>query len=135
MSTGDVEGVPRDLLQFVPQQLDWHGDARCADIPDADIFFPERGASTTKAKAICNGCTVKAECLQYAVDNKMDFGLWGGMGAKQRRMMWSDEPKPMRRRSRSIPLEREPVYVPARRLEKMLRLVKPADIPRQLTAA
>ncbi|HUP14505.1 MAG TPA: WhiB family transcriptional regulator, partial [Acidimicrobiia bacterium] len=43
-------------------QLSWQDYANCRGA-DADLFFPERGASTRKAKAICNACDVKAECL------------------------------------------------------------------------
>jgi WhiB family redox-sensing transcriptional regulator len=49
------------------------------------LFFPERGASTRKAKAICNACEVKAECLDYAIVNGEKFGIWGGMSERERR--------------------------------------------------
>ena len=35
----------------------WTEEANCKGA-DADLFFPERGASTRKAKAICRACTV-----------------------------------------------------------------------------
>ena len=49
------------------------------------LFFPERGASTRKAKAICRACTVQDECLEYAVQNSEKFGIWGGLSERERR--------------------------------------------------
>jgi len=51
-----------------------------------EIFFPERGANTQikKALSICGVCPVKDDCLRYAMNNKIDFGVWGGMSANQR---------------------------------------------------
>ena len=45
----------------------WTEDANCKGA-DADIFFPERGASTRKAKAICRACSVQSECLEFAIE-------------------------------------------------------------------
>ena len=58
-------------------ELSWQDYANCRGA-DADLFFPERGASTRKAKAICGACEVKAECLDYAVDMGEKFGIWPG---------------------------------------------------------
>jgi WhiB family redox-sensing transcriptional regulator len=65
-------------------QLSWQDYANCRGA-DADLFFPERGASTRKAKAICNACEVKGECLDYAIVNGEKFGIWGGMSERERR--------------------------------------------------
>jgi WhiB family redox-sensing transcriptional regulator len=65
-------------------ELAWQDYANCRGA-DADLFFPERGASTRKAKAICNACEVKAECLEYAIVNGEKFGIWGGMSERERR--------------------------------------------------
>ena len=56
----------------------WTEEANCKGA-DADLFFPERGASTRKAKAICRACTVQDECLEYAVEQSEKFGIWGGL--------------------------------------------------------
>ena len=49
------------------------------------IFFPERGSSTVIAKKICSECKVKEECLEYAVERKERFGIWGGKSERERR--------------------------------------------------
>lgn len=65
-------------------QLSWQDYANCRGA-DADLFFPERGASTRKAKAICTACEVKDDCLDFAIQNGEKFGIWGGMSERERR--------------------------------------------------
>lgn len=36
------------------------------------------------AKAICKSCVVRADCLDYAIDNEEKFGVWGGMNTEER---------------------------------------------------
>lgn len=52
---------------------------------DADLFFPERGASTRRAKTICGECQVRSECLEFAIEIGEKFGIWGGMSERERR--------------------------------------------------
>lgn len=62
----------------------WQNLANCLGV-DPDLFFPERGASTKEAKAVCQGCTVREDCLQYALANGEKFGIWGGLSERERR--------------------------------------------------
>lgn len=64
----------------------WVDDAVCAQT-DPESFFPEKGGSTRGAKRICMGCSVRAECLVYALDNDIRFGIWGGMSERERRKL------------------------------------------------
>lgn len=66
--------------------------AACAGLP-AGSFFPERGTAqitARDAKAVCNGtgsvpvCPVKQTCLEYALERKERFGIWGGMSERER---------------------------------------------------
>lgn len=66
------------------QELWWQVDANCKDA-DPDIFFPERGASTKKAKELCNSCKAQEHCLEYAIVNAEKFGIWGGLSERERR--------------------------------------------------
>jgi WhiB family redox-sensing transcriptional regulator len=52
---------------------------------DPDLFFPERGQSCTEAKAICAGCPVRTECLDFAIVSCEQFGIWGGTSERERR--------------------------------------------------
>ena len=71
-------------LDVDPTDRRWQERANCLGV-DPDLFFPERGASTKEAKAVCGGCEVKSECLEYALRHGEKFGIWGGMSERERR--------------------------------------------------
>jgi WhiB family redox-sensing transcriptional regulator len=58
--------------------------ANCADLPNPDIFFSARKRDKALALATCASCVVRDECLQFALDNGDEFGIFGGMTAEQR---------------------------------------------------
>ena len=64
----------------------WQDYANCLGV-DPDLFFPERGASTREAKAVCRACVVREECLEYALVNGEKFGIWGGLSERERRRL------------------------------------------------
>ncbi|WP_076696620.1 WhiB family transcriptional regulator [Tersicoccus sp. Bi-70] len=67
-------------------ELSWQADALCAQT-DPEAFFPEKGGSTRDAKKVCGACTVRSQCLQYALENDERFGIWGGMSERERRRL------------------------------------------------
>lgn len=67
-------------------ELSWQTDALCAQT-DPEAFFPEKGGSTRDAKKVCGACTVRAQCLEYALENDERFGIWGGMSERERRRL------------------------------------------------
>jgi len=69
--------------------LSWQDEANCRGA-NADLFFPERGASTRSAKAICRECEVRAACLEFAIVTGEKFGIWGGMSERERRRVRRD---------------------------------------------
>ena len=74
------------LTQMIEDEgvLAWQEQALCAQT-DPEAFFPEKGGSTREAKAVCESCTVRAECLEYALANDERFGIWGGLSERERR--------------------------------------------------
>ena len=69
---------------------DWSSDAACLNAhPDA-LFV--QGAAQNRAKAICMGCPVRAQCLADALDNRIEFGVWGGMTERERRALLRRRP-------------------------------------------
>lgn len=64
----------------------WVVRAACRGL-DPDIFHPVRAgnAYVTQAKQICEGCSVRAECLEYALEAPEPLGVWGGLSAQERR--------------------------------------------------
>jgi WhiB family redox-sensing transcriptional regulator len=71
----------------------WVQDALCAQV-DPELWFPERGASNREAKAICEACDVRLQCLEYSIRNKESWGTWGGVGERDRRRLRRGEPIP-----------------------------------------
>ena len=68
------------------QPVEWQSDARCAEV-EPEIFFPERGGSSKAARAVCSECAVRLQCLEYALNNKEQFGIWGGTSERERRRL------------------------------------------------
>jgi hypothetical protein len=60
------------------------GDGACRD-EDPDLFFPEPGEDDTKAKAICEWCPIRAQCLALAIANREEYGIWGGVNLETAR--------------------------------------------------
>lgn len=58
----------------------WMKDAACKG-QDQKHFFPDRGANGGhhKAKQVCAGCSVRVDCLRYALKNNISYGVWGGL--------------------------------------------------------
>ncbi|MFH9090858.1 WhiB family transcriptional regulator [Streptomyces sp. NPDC017673] len=45
-----------------------------------------------RAKAVCTGCQVRTECLADALDNRVEWGVWGGMTERERRALLRRRP-------------------------------------------
>jgi WhiB family transcriptional regulator, redox-sensing transcriptional regulator len=69
---------------------DWSSQAACRN-GDPDALFVQ-GAAQNRAKAVCMGCPVRAECLADALDNRIEFGVWGGMTERERRALLRRRP-------------------------------------------
>ncbi|HXW35503.1 MAG TPA: WhiB family transcriptional regulator [Acidimicrobiales bacterium] len=54
---------------------------------DPAVFFPSDGVGVQVAQRICCECPVKAPCLEYALVNRVDHGVWGGASERERRRM------------------------------------------------
>lgn len=63
---------------------DWIKHAACRGL-DVDIFYPEHGGTARHALAVCRSCPVVRECLDHAMRNDEEHGIWGGMSPRQRR--------------------------------------------------
>ena len=62
----------------------WMADGNCASRPPS-MFFPSDGVGVEHAKKICEDCPVASQCLEYAIENRIDHGVWGGTSERQRR--------------------------------------------------
>lgn len=69
---------------------DWAPRAACRqDAPDT-LFV--RGAEQNQAKQVCRACPVRTECLAEALDNQIEWGVWGGMTERERRALIKRQP-------------------------------------------
>jgi WhiB family redox-sensing transcriptional regulator len=80
-------------IPFDPQP--WADDAACVD-RDPRLFFPERGEDTRAAKAVCRDCPARNECLEYALEHRIIFGIWGGLSEAERRRIRTQRAKAAR---------------------------------------
>ena len=70
---------------------DWTRFAACRDTDPDQLFVT--GAAQHEAKAVCKGCPVRAQCLADALDNRVEFGVWGGMTERERRALLRRRPE------------------------------------------
>src|SRR5688572_16820431 len=63
----------------------WQKGGLCREHPSVS-WFPERGESAAPAKAICRRCTVRNDCLNYALslEGRVE-GVWGATSPRERR--------------------------------------------------
>ncbi|MGH1503994.1 MAG: WhiB family transcriptional regulator [Acidimicrobiales bacterium] len=62
----------------------WMASGNCNNHPPA-VFFPSDGVGVEVAKEICATCPAKGPCLEYALEHRVDHGVWGGASERQRR--------------------------------------------------
>jgi WhiB family redox-sensing transcriptional regulator len=69
---------------------DWAARGACRR-SDPDALFVQ-GAAQNRAKSVCMACQVRTECLADALDNRVEFGVWGGMTERERRALLRRRP-------------------------------------------
>jgi WhiB family transcriptional regulator, redox-sensing transcriptional regulator len=88
--------------------MDWRHRAICRD-EDPELFFPTGeehttgkhstgpvAAQNTEAKTVCRRCPVVTDCLAWAVEEGLPFGVAGGMTADERRELSKGRPRKKR---------------------------------------
>ena len=82
-----------DLADFVgilevpiTDERPWVVFSACRDA-DPDFFFPATREEEEHALAICATCPVRLDCLEYALEARERFGIWGGLTEKQRKRL------------------------------------------------
>lgn len=75
------------IFELEDRDREWFVDAACRGMITHLNFFPskmgEKGVRETIE--VCTGCKVRDRCLQYAINNNINHGIWGGMTARARR--------------------------------------------------
>ena len=73
---------------------DWRIRAACRG-PGSEVFYPpatgerrdEKLLREHMAKAICDLCAVRGQCLKFAVERGEAHGIWGGTSESERRVL------------------------------------------------
>ena len=72
--------------------MSWRDSAACKGV-EVQVFIPNTkngklGRNTyTKARTFCDVCSVQKQCLMYALDEDIEFGMYGGTVPKERRIL------------------------------------------------
>ncbi len=71
--------------------MDWRNEAACRN-EDPELFFPIGSTGPAveqadQAKQVCMTCTVREDCLEYALASNQDAGIWGGLTEDERRTL------------------------------------------------
>lgn len=92
---------------------------RCTQEGSHELFFSEKPSELAKAQEICASCTVRVQCLEVALLENMDWGVWGGV------IFWDGQPF-HRRRGRGRPRRSEEHLPLEAERSELLELVKSA---------
>lgn len=74
-----------DEANTLSGESEWMQDAACREV-GPDIFFGsrlerkfEREKREAIARTFCGSCAVRQQCLDFAIVNKEENGVWGGL--------------------------------------------------------
>jgi WhiB family redox-sensing transcriptional regulator len=62
----------------------WMPAGKCRDYPPS-MFFPSDGIGVEAARQVCSSCPVRQACLDYAIQHRIEHGVWGGASERARR--------------------------------------------------
>jgi WhiB family redox-sensing transcriptional regulator len=74
----------------MPGRWNWRAAARCRAADAEDLFVT--GAQQREVRGFCRACPVRTECLAHALDERVEFGVWGGMTERERRALLRARP-------------------------------------------
>jgi WhiB family redox-sensing transcriptional regulator len=85
-----VTKLPAQRAALDDERRDWWRSAACQEA-DPELFFPVASlgpgaGEIARAKALCAGCHVRRQCLQYALATHQAHGVWGGMTEEERQV-------------------------------------------------
>lgn len=83
-----------DLASHWPtarDQANWRDQAACRDLP-TEFFFPVGHGSLARAqaevaKAVCQDCPVRSDCLLFSMVTNAEYGVFGGLSEDERRAL------------------------------------------------
>lgn len=66
--------------------LSWKIDGACRWV-EPELFYPVSDVDAEPAKRVCSSCTVRQQCLEFALDSREFEGVWGGLTGTERRAL------------------------------------------------
>lgn len=94
-------------------------NGRCSSVGEHEWFFSEKPAEMARAQEVCAGCDLRVQCLEVALSEGHDWGVWGGV------IFWDGQPY-HRRRGRGRPRHAEAGLPLEADVSKLWELVKSA---------
>ncbi|MFI7315185.1 WhiB family transcriptional regulator [Streptomyces hygroscopicus] len=78
------------MLDFLLSDEKWQRYGACANEEDPDLFFPVGNTGPAllqieEAKAICRRCPAMELCADWALEHRIEHGVWGGLTEDERR--------------------------------------------------
>lgn len=73
--------------KYTRAEAEWRAKARCAGL-DTNEFFPAMGVNIRHIKEFCFECPVVVECGDWAIENRIEHGVWGGLSFNEREAIW-----------------------------------------------
>lgn len=58
---------------------DIYQSGRCSDGDNHSLFFSQRADELAAAQDICHRCPVRIRCLELALEEGLEYGVWGGV--------------------------------------------------------
>lgn len=99
--------------------MDIYEDGRCIDSGEHELFFSEKPSELSAAQQICVSCEVRIACLEQALDEHIEWGVWGGV------IFWDGQPF-YRKRGRGRPSRDESQLPLEATYEELHQLVRSA---------
>ena len=96
-----------------------YDDGRCTESGQHELFFSEIPAELAAAQQICQGCEVRILCLREALEQEIEWGVWGGV------IFWDGQPF-YRKRGRGRPSLDEANLPLEATMEELRQLVRTA---------
>lgn len=56
-----------------------YSEGRCLSSGKSELFFSESPTDLAAAQSLCGECEVRIRCLEYALENAVEWGVWGGV--------------------------------------------------------
>ena len=82
---------PRGPTGPLTHGASWQDRSACLD-EDPELFFPIGTTGPAlwqaeEAKTVCRRCPVLAQCLTWALETRVEHGIWGGQTEDERRAL------------------------------------------------